>query len=183
MYHLVYDRMKEARILEALDEPVWMNREGEIFMSAIEALGMKVTHQVLHPEYMLFVDEVGNNTNMKEDGKFGGKLLLKEKRQKEKITAATFDSHFTVLGFTDATGEPVMCAIIFPGHDLMSEQHLGVDIQFPMVDGAFSMHANSGSGKQFPGGLKCCYRGKEVPAFICCSPKDRITSEPLKQMI
>ena len=64
MYNLVYDRMKEARILEALDEPVWMNIEGEIVMSAEEALGMKVTHRVKHPEYMLFVDEVGNNTNL-----------------------------------------------------------------------------------------------------------------------
>ena len=58
MYNLVYDGMKEAQILEALDEPVWMNSEGEIFMSAEEALGMKVTHQVKHPKYMLFVDEV-----------------------------------------------------------------------------------------------------------------------------
>ena len=40
-----------------------------------------------------------------------------------------------------------MCAIIFPGHELTSEQQLGVDIQFPMVDGYFSMRANSGSGK------------------------------------
>ena len=50
MYNLVYDRMKEARIIEALDEPVWINREGEIIMSAEEALGMKVTHQVNHPQ-------------------------------------------------------------------------------------------------------------------------------------
>ena len=58
MYNLVYDRMKEARILEALDEPAWMNREGEIVMSSEEALGMKFTHQVKHPEYILFVYEV-----------------------------------------------------------------------------------------------------------------------------
>ena len=58
MYNLVYDRMKEARILEALDEPVWMNGKGDIVMSAEEALGRKVTHRVKHPEYMLFVDEV-----------------------------------------------------------------------------------------------------------------------------
>ena len=49
LYDLVYDRMEEARILEALDEPVWMNHEGEIFMSSEEALEMKVTHQVKHP--------------------------------------------------------------------------------------------------------------------------------------
>ena len=44
MYNLVYDRMEEARIIEALGEPVWMNREGEIFMSVEEALGMKFRH-------------------------------------------------------------------------------------------------------------------------------------------
>ena len=79
MYNLVYDRMKEARILEALDEPVRMNRESEIVMSAKETLGMKVTHRVKHPEYMLFMDEFLNNTNMKDDGKVGGGLLFKEK--------------------------------------------------------------------------------------------------------
>ena len=79
MYNLVYDWMKEARILEDIDEPVWMNCEGDIVMSADEDLGMKVTHQVKHPEYMLFVDEVGNNTNMKDDGKVGGERMLKDK--------------------------------------------------------------------------------------------------------
>ena len=71
--------MKEAQILEALDEPVWMNREGDIVMSAKEAIGTKATYQVNHPEYMLFVDEVGNNTNMKDDGKVRGERFLKEK--------------------------------------------------------------------------------------------------------
>ena len=64
--------MKEARILEALDEPVWMNLEVDIVMSTEEALGMKVTHRVKHPEYMVCVDEIGNNNNMKDDGKVGG---------------------------------------------------------------------------------------------------------------
>ena len=134
-------------------------------MSAEAALGMKFTHRVKHPEYMLFVDEVGNNTNMKDDEKFGGERFLKEKGQKAKINAATSDENLTVLGFTAATGEPVMCAIIFPGHDITSEKHLGVEIKFIMVDGDFSMRANPGSGKRFPGGPKCSFRGKEVPAF------------------
>ena len=149
-----------------------MNSEGGIVMYVEEAIGTKVTHRVKHPEYMIFVDEFGNNTNMKYYGKVGGKRLLREKRQKAKITAATSDAHFTVLEFTAANGEPVMCAMIFPGHELMSDQHLGMDIQFPMVDGAFSMHANSGYGKRFPGGTKCCFQGKEVPSFIYCSPKE-----------
>ena len=58
MYNLFYDWMKEVRILEALDEPVWMNHEGAIVMSAEEDLGMKVTHRLNHPENILFVNEV-----------------------------------------------------------------------------------------------------------------------------
>ena len=58
---------------------------------------------------------------MKYDGKVRVEQLLKEKGQRAKITAATTDAHFTVLGFTYATGEPVMCAIIFPGHDITSD--------------------------------------------------------------
>ena len=76
-----------------------------------------------------------------------------------------------------------MCAIIFPGHELTSEQHLGVKIQFPMVCGAFSMIGNSGSGKRFPGGPKFSFQGKEVPAFIYCSPKVCITSELLNERL
>ena len=49
-----------------------MNREGVIVMSVEKALCMKFTYRVNHPEYMIFLDEVGNNTNMKDDGKVGG---------------------------------------------------------------------------------------------------------------
>ena len=41
MYKLVYDCMKEARVLEDLDKPFWMNFKGDIFVSAEETLGMK----------------------------------------------------------------------------------------------------------------------------------------------
>ena len=45
------------------------------------------------------------------------------------------------------------------------------------------MRANSGYGKRFPGEPKCYFQGKEVPVFICCSPKGRIKSELLKEML
>mmetsp|Transcript_25354 Transcript_25354/g.42136 ORF Transcript_25354/g.42136 Transcript_25354/m.42136 type:complete len:154 (+) Transcript_25354:120-581(+) len=75
MYDLVYKEMGAARLLEELDEPVWMDLEGEVVATEAEAVGEKVTHDVKHPDYMLFVDEVGNNTNMKDDGNVGGEKL------------------------------------------------------------------------------------------------------------
>ena len=79
------------------------------------------------------VDEVGNNTNMKDDGNVGGEKLLKKKGSKARVTAATNYAHFTAHGFTSGTGAPVMCAIIFVAHELTSEQQLGYEIRSDMV--------------------------------------------------
>ena len=118
MYNLVYDVMDEAGVLEKLEEPIWMNLNEEVVESKEEAHGDKVRYKVKYPEYCVFVDEVGNNTNMKDDGNVGGEKLLKKKGSKARVTAATHDAHFTVLGFTSGTGAPVMCEIIFASHDL-----------------------------------------------------------------
>jgi hypothetical protein len=41
--------------------------------------------------------------------------------------AATKDAHFTVMGFTVASGDPVMCAIIFAAKVFKVEWRTGVD--------------------------------------------------------
>jgi hypothetical protein len=63
------------------------------------------------------------------------------------VTAATSDIHFTVLGFTAGTGEPVMCAIIFAAGEIKQELQLGVTIWAPLVEGDNSLCGNYGPGK------------------------------------
>ena len=77
MYTLVYAVMEEAQLLSKLDHPVWMNVANDQVEMEEEVVGQKVTHIVKHPQYMMFVDKVGNNKNMKDDGKVGGEKLLK----------------------------------------------------------------------------------------------------------
>ena len=72
MYTLVYAVMEEAQLLSKLYHPVWMNVAGYQVETEEEAVGKKVTHFLKHPQYMMFVDEVGNNTNTKDDGNIGG---------------------------------------------------------------------------------------------------------------
>ena len=55
MYDLVYAAMTKAGV-------AFKNKDDEYIMK--------------HPEYVLFVDEVGNNTCMKDDGHFGGTKYL-----------------------------------------------------------------------------------------------------------
>ncbi len=43
-------------------------------------------------------------------------------------TAATNESHFTVLGFTTATGEPIMCALILEGKVMHPEVITGMGL-------------------------------------------------------
>ena len=72
---------------------------------------------------------------MKGDGRIGGGengRLLKARGQMAEVTAARSKAHFTVRGFTAATGEPVMCAIIFAASEMMQELQLGINIQAPM---------------------------------------------------
>ena len=160
-----------------------MNVAGNQVETEEEAVGQKVTHVVKHPQYMMFIDKVLNNTNMKDDGNIGGEKLLKSKGNKARILASTADQHFTVLGFTAGTGKSVMCCIIFSGNKLIAKKHLGVDIQADLVPGEFFMRRNHGPGKRYPGGPTCIFRGKEVPAFVCCFPKGDISSDLLMQML
>ena len=105
----------------------------EIVSLEAESFGEKVSKTVKHPEY---VDEVGNNTNMKDDGCVGGERLLKARGQMAEVTAATPEADFNVLGFTAATGETVMCEIIFAARSEMTQElQLGVNIRAPMVEG------------------------------------------------
>jgi hypothetical protein len=69
----------------------------------------------------LFVDECGSNTSQAKDGQVGGQMYLCSIDGRPQQRAATKDAHFTVLGFTAASGEPVMCAIIFAAKSFQEE--------------------------------------------------------------
>ncbi len=55
--------MVEAGIAIKLDNPVWLDKTGEIVQSEELAHGLKTSYQLVHPSKLLFVDEVGNNTS------------------------------------------------------------------------------------------------------------------------
>ena len=135
MCDLLHEQMDEAGVLEDLEEPVWMNLAGDIVSSEAELFGEKVSQRLKHPKHVLFVDEVGNNTNMKDDGRVGGERLLKGRRETGEVTAATSVACFTVLGFTAATQEPVMCATMFAASEMTQEHQLGINTWAPMAEG------------------------------------------------
>ena len=80
-----------------------------------QAFGFQVTHDITNPDYCLVVDEVVGNINQKGDGNVGGQLQLYKVGTTPQQNISTKDKHYTVLGLTALSGEPVMCIVIFTG--------------------------------------------------------------------
>ena len=125
MYREVYEQMVISKVAIKLDEPVLYNKEGcEVLPDDASGFGHASKYKVTDPRYIIFVDETGKNTNMKNDGKAGGrKLVIPADAVGNNCgyIGSTTDIHFTVLCFTCATGEPVMCAVIFKSEKNISE--------------------------------------------------------------
>jgi hypothetical protein len=80
------------------------------------------------------------------------------------------------------TGEAIMCAIIASGKTMKPEVVTGLDLFATKIgnetDDYFILN-NTGSGKLYPNGPTCQFKGKEVPCVVCNTENGSITSELL----
>ena len=115
------------------------------------------------------VDKVGSNTSQAKDGNCGGEKYLVPNELRPQIKAACKDTQFTILGFTTASGEPVMCDVIFAAKELDPAWVLGLDPFCPWVGSANNdnqINQIMGKGKTHPLGLECEFMGKMIPTFV-----------------
>lgn len=183
MYEEVYTLLVSTGLAVKHDLPVWRNKDGEIVEQEVDSFGLESAYELIHPDWVVFVDEVGNNTSQMRDGNVGGQKLLCTKGGRPQQRAATNDAHFTVLGFTAATGEPIMCAIIFAAKSMKDEWRLGFDPFAEWIGEENDVEINIGEGKQMPMGPECNFKGKTIPCFCCCSESGSITGKLLKEML
>jgi hypothetical protein len=118
MYDNVYDAMVEAKVAVKLDQPVVFDKYGNEVSddtpNQTKFVGLPTNFKLLRPENAIFVDKTGKNTNQKSDGQIGGQCyIVSVNGDSIGSLGSTTDMHFTVLCITAATGEPVMCAVIF----------------------------------------------------------------------
>ncbi len=91
------------------------------------AFGCESEFELIHPDWLVFVDEVGSNNLQTKDSNVGGETYLCLKEGIPQSYAETKDAHFTMLGFTAASGEPIMCALVFAAKAMKEEWILGFD--------------------------------------------------------
>jgi hypothetical protein len=148
--------------------------------------------QIESSQILTFVDETGYNTNQKDNGYAGGRMFVLpcDLGQQGGHNGAITDLHFTVLCFTSALRDPVLCSIILKSNKEISDIPLnwktGIDICKNVVTGEKrinTLEENYSEGKACTGGPVCKYNDKEIPCFVGCSPKVLITLEILAEML
>jgi hypothetical protein len=185
MYAGVYAAMVSSRVAIELEEEVMVRLDGSITSNKEEQAGRKTKYLLTRPEFVLFVDEVGCNTSQKNDGNNGGQKFIIQDGQRALLRSSFGDCHFTVLGFTNASGDPVLAVIIMASTEINAKCIMGIQpwaevVGDPMVD----IEANShGPNKFYPYGPTCFLNGKEIEAYVTCSESGSITSNILKDVL
>jgi len=147
---------------------------------------LKTHYHLIHPQNCLVVDEVGSDTSQKGDGHIAGAKYYCGRGWVPQNQSSSNDKHFTMLGFTALSGEPVMCLIIIAGVQEKWEVECGINVDAVPVgdptDPDF-FQKNTGKGKMFPLGPECTFRGKKVPTMVRWSQSGSITSIILRDAL
>jgi hypothetical protein len=113
-YNLIYNELILSGVAVKISRNQYYNLKGEMLLSVDGIFGKPTDIELVAPYYhLLFVDEYGSNTDMKKDKQQGRQRLIAEKGFCGTKEAITTDLHYTVMGFTAATGEAVLCVAIF----------------------------------------------------------------------
>jgi len=185
MYDEVYDAMEECGVALKLQHPVFQDEKGNI-CDERSSFGLKITHDIIHPEMCLVVDEVGSNLSQKGDGHIGGQKFVCERGTIPQCKVQHKENHFTTLGFTALSGDPVLCVIVIAGKRESFGVETGIDpsavIEGDIVDDDF-FDKNYGHGKLFPSGPSCHFNDQDIPCLVRWSEKGGITSEILAECL
>ena len=114
MYDRVYASMVDTKVATPLDESEYyfINISGSRVKTEEEAAGHQINHHLSHPQFFLFGDEVGTDTNQMDDGNNGVQIYIIINGIKTSLIFSKASVCFTFMGMTTATKEPVLCICI-----------------------------------------------------------------------
>ena len=192
MYEIIYEEMVLAGIAKKHATEQWFSQDGKIVATENNAFGRASKYELIHPDELIMMDEVGSNTNMKKDGNRGGKLVIAERGCRGKTKAVSTDIHYTALGLTFGSGKVILCVIILPSEKDKIEiswiTGINVAVLMQQQQNGYTTTANNlsdnvGAGKAMPGGPVCYFCGVEVPCLVRVSPHGGITTAILTDIL
>ena len=164
--------MVEAGVAKYFETPQWMNEDGDVVDSEMEACGFKCKAKLIEPSCVIVLDEAGGDTAMTQDGHPGGRKMVGRKGDHSRRRVTKKARRYTVVPLLALTGEAVMCVVIIDGSERNSFLESGVDVFAISEDhflddfGLSDYVDNYGYGNVFPGGPVCTFRGKKVPCMV-----------------
>jgi hypothetical protein len=179
--------MVESGIAFKMPEEVWLDKDGVVVEEESEAMGRRTKYILNRPNYLVFVDEVGDNTSQKDDGNIGGTKYVVGRKNRALMRAAHHDCHFTTLGFSLADGRPLLCVIIISCGEIDAKIRMGLQ-PWCEVEGEGTLEDNlernsHGKDKYFPFGPICNVNGTNIPTYIACSERGGITPDILTEAL
>jgi hypothetical protein len=159
MYDEIYQNLCNA------GEPLWRDENGEV-VEEHKAHGLASHCELIHLDWLLFIDECGSNTLQTKDGQVGGQRFLCSIDGRPQQCATTKDAHFMVLGFMAASGEAVMCGVIFAAKSFQHEWRTGFDPFAEWVGEEEDIALNCGYDKLYPFGPSCLFKGKNCTLLL-----------------
>jgi hypothetical protein len=177
MYNNVYGNLTEKGIAKELDEEVMLDKESNITENEEEQFGRTMKLLLTRPHMLMYVDEVGYSTSQSNDGNCSGTKYVTRKGVRPQQQNIFTDSHFTTLGRTTATGEPIMCMVIMKGapgplekigYNCLSPDWGGEDCKYDDEESEELLVVENmrGLDKFFPCGPTCEYNEKTTPAWL-----------------
>jgi hypothetical protein len=195
MYDLIYDKLAEKGLTEVWETEKMLDKEGTEVTNKEDMYGRPTKYNLTHPEKLIFVDELGENTSQENDGNKTGTKYTTGKGWRAQQQNSFTGCHYTPLGFTAATGEPVMCSFTSAADRLKDHDKLGFNCCSPdwkevmenwdhdQIGGLLTEENIRGLDKIFPCRPTCEFDGKTVPCFVAWTPKGSIMSALLDEML
>jgi hypothetical protein len=197
MYDGVYNKLVESGVAEVLEHEVWRDMHNNGVLTEVEAYGRKTGYSLLHPEKLVFFEEVGGNILQKGDGNARGQKFMVARDMRAQVKNSFKDNHFTVVGFMAADGRAVMCAIIITASKLKVTDVTGFNplskdaedtssdemkVLEEEIEKMKDEHRN-GVDRMFLFGQTCTFNDIEVPTFVTCSKNGSTTSQLINNML
>ena len=115
MYDHVYAEMVDENVATPMDESEYyfINISGRQVKTEEEAAGHHISHHIIHPNCIMFRDEVGTDTNHMDYGNNGGQRYISIKGMRTNLLLSKASVCFTLMGVTAANGEPALCVRIY----------------------------------------------------------------------
>ena len=109
MYRGVYNTILDVKVAISMYESEYsfINRSRREVNTEEETAGHQINHNLSHPQYVLFGDEVGTDTNQVDDGNNGGQCYISIKGMKTNLLFSKASGRFILMRLTYATDDPV----------------------------------------------------------------------------